>query len=489
MPDINGDEIIEILEDTNKLKNTKVIFITTENISKDISSSILKKSMGIIYKPFNNLTFSNQFNLLLDKKNKNDVAIKIILEKQVKQKKIILDILKMFFKTKEATLILNKYIDKLLNEYITTDEDINDNELAFVAYHIATELISKYNLDLDVKLKSFECVFYRKLNNFGNFKTNEFLNLQETFEGNINEMKLLNKHTDIIKSLFYNIEVVLIKVTKTTLPFPANKIDLFYPYFNDIIDEFSKHDCMYKDKELILFLKNLDDLINFKNFITVYKTKKSLYKEIPAATKVFMRCETSFSSIVFKLERIIPHYIGWINLYLWKRFFDLKIFKNYTNTNLLKKVPNTQNLLFQNKKITPIEYKKYKTEKIIVMSKNMEILTFFKKNLERKLVDFSFFIFPTLKHLDAWMKTNNADRIIIDYDINTNIFDNGLQSLSYFKKIDSCFEAFFMQRLYLIVDDSKIDEVFKHRKKYSNIHIIKKSNLKEVLLVNKLFTS
>ena len=490
MPDINGDEIIEVLEDTQKLKDTKVIFITTKNIAKDISKAILKKSMGVIYKPFNNITFSNQFNSLLSKKNRHDIIIKKIQQKQVKQKEIILDILTMFFKKEQATLLLKKDINEVLEEYITVDEDVNDNELAFVAYHVATELISKHNLDLDFRLKSFECAFYRKLNNFGDFSSDEFFNLHKKFENNISKVKSLDNHTDIIKILFSNIDILLVRLSKQIALFPPKKVDMFYPYFDDIVSEFSKHDCMYQDKTIVTFFKNLEELISFKDYITEFKSKKTLYKELPIATKVFMRCETSFSTIVFKIERIIPYYVGWINMYLWKRFFDLKIFNNYVGTDLSNRSPNLQNILLKNKKITISEHKKYKNEKIIVISKNLEILTFFKKKLERKLEeDYSFHIFPTIKHLDVWVKTNKVDRIIIDYDINTDVFNNALDALSYFKNIDSCFNAFFMQRLYLIIEDDKMDEILEKREKYSDIHILKTSNLKEDFLIKKLFTS
>ncbi|MEO1954252.1 MAG: hypothetical protein ABGW74_06075 [Campylobacterales bacterium] len=246
---------------------------------------------------------------------------------------------------------------------------------------------------------------------------------------------------------------------------------------------------MYKDKKTIVFLRNLDELISFKEYINEYKKSKKLYKEIPLATKVFMRCETSFSTVIFKIERIIPHYIGWMNLYIWKRFFDLKIFNNYVDTNLSKESPNIQNFLLEHKKIDITQYKKYKPENIVIMSKNLDILALFKKKLEKKLTDFTFHIFPTLKHLDVWVKTNKIDRIIIDFDIHTNSFSNGLEALSYFKKIDSCYSAFYMQRLYLIIDDTKMDMLLENRKKYSNLHIIKKSNLKEEFLIKKLFTS
>jgi len=489
MPDINGDELIDVLEDTKKLKDTQVIFITTKNIAKEIPSSILKKSMGIIYKPFNNITFSNQFNSLLQKKRKHDALIKNILQKQVKQKKVVFDILQMFFNSAKDAVILNKYGSDILDEYIKVDEDVQDSELAFIAYHIATDLISRYGLELDLQFKSFECAFYRKLHDFGDFEGKEFYNLQNNFIKSIELLKAKDNQLDIIKTLFYSSEVLLTKLAKKVAPFPVQNIDMFYPYFDDLIDEFSNYDCIYKDKNIVILLKNLEDLIEFKRYIAEYSSKKTLYKELPRATKNFMRCETSLSTIVFKIERILPHYIGWVNLYLWKRFFELKIFNNYLGTNLSNKSLNIQNLLLENKRISMSEYKKYKSEKIIVMSNNLELLTFFKKKLERKLTDYSFHIFPTLKHLDVWVKTNKIDRIIIDFDVKTDSFSDGLKALSYFKKIDSCFNAFFMQRLYLIVEDSKINTILEDREKYSNVHIIKKSNVKEMFLTKKLFTS
>jgi len=485
MPDINGDELIEVLEDTKKLKDTKVIFITTENISKQIPNQVLKYALGIIYKPFNNVTFSSQFNTLLRKNAKDEKLKYKILQKQIKQKKVILEILSMFFKKEQETMQLQNYADEVIDEFITLDEDIKDDELAFITYHIATEIINRSELDLDLKLKSFECAFYRKLNNFGDYNDEVFFNFKQKFQSGIEHIKSSKKYSEIIKVLFYDIETLLTKITKDVAKFPPKKINMFYPYFNTIVDEFSSYDCMYKDKEIIVFLKNLEELINFREYISSYKSKKTLYKDIPTATKVFMRCETSFESIIFKIERIIPHYVGWINLYIWKRFFELKIY-NYYDSDLL---PNLQNLLLKNKQITMSEYKKYKPQKVIIMSKNLEILSFFKKTLEKKLIDFTFHIFPTLKHLEVWIKTNKVDRIIIDFNIITSSFQNGLEAINYFKKINFCFNAFYMQRIYLIVDDEKIQNFINSGKKYTNIHLIKRSDINEVSFTKKLFTS
>ena len=40
------------------------------------------------------------------------------------------------------------------------------------------------------------------------------------------------------------------------------------------------------------------------------------------------------------------------------------------------------------------------------------------------------------KHLEVWIKTNKVDRIIIDFDLQTDMFTDALQSLDYFKKMD-----------------------------------------------------
>ena len=489
MPNINGDEIVEILEDTQKIKDTDIIFITTKNIAKEISSIILKKTMGIIYKPFNSVTFSEQFNKLLEKKYKKNLLLQKIQEKQEKQKKVVLEILSMFFKTPQASTALQKHVTPILDEYITTDEDIPDTELAFIAYHVATNLISNHNLKLNLKLKSFECAFYRKLNNFDNFTGDDFFNLEEKFKQNVINTKTLRDYTQILKYLFQNIDAILVDITKKSLVFSTQDIQLYYPYFDYLVNKFSKYDCMYKDKQIIIFLRNIDELMNFKDFLTTYQKNKILYKEIPKATKVFTRCETSFTAIIYKLNRLIPHYVNWIHLYIWKRFFELKIY-NHIDTISNKKVQNIQNFLFTNKQITTIEYKKYKSEKIIVVSKNIDILSFFKKKIEDKINnDFTIYAFSMFAHLEIWMKTNKADRIVIDFDMRTDEFENALMMFEYFQKLDCCFNAFFMQRLYLLIDDDRLNGILQDRKKYTHIHILKKSNLKETLIINKLFTS
>ena len=52
----------------------------------------------------------------------------------------------MFFKTPQASIVITKYAEKSINEYITIDEDVKDEDLAFIAYHISTELITNHNL-------------------------------------------------------------------------------------------------------------------------------------------------------------------------------------------------------------------------------------------------------------------------------------------------------------------------------------------------------
>jgi len=69
MPQINGDELVDILVDTGKIDQVSVIFVTADIHRTAISKNYSRNILGIIKKPFNTKGFQEDLaRLISDKK-------------------------------------------------------------------------------------------------------------------------------------------------------------------------------------------------------------------------------------------------------------------------------------------------------------------------------------------------------------------------------------------------------------------------------------
>ncbi len=478
LPHLNGDDLIEVLEDTGKLQDTKVVFITTANVAKKINKNSLKRSIGVIHKPFNNISFNESFNELLVKKKQNDIQSGKIREKQKVQKELIINILNNVFEKKYQNKISTKQITDVCEEYFHTDEDIEETDMIFIAYHVANEILDKLNKKVDFKY--IECAFHKKSNIYEENEKKEFFNLKKTFQNSIENMKKLQKTNYKAKELLANTDAVLNKVKNKVVIYPSKKFDLYYPHLHFIIDEFSKNACIYKDHILTSILANINELKNFKELIHSYRDENKLNKDFFVSAEFDEESKAGLFKIMIKIDSILEHYIGWIELYMWKRFFCLKELRIYREKYFEEKLPNTFNMLLAHKKVNLEQSEKYKVnniENIAVLSNDVDILAFFRDKMS-KMKNYKFNIFNVIKLLEVWTEKNSIDRIIIDFDFKINGQDNALEFLSELKKDKSYFNLFYMHRIYILLDSNNF-EMF-NKKKLNGYLIHKKDLTQEV---------
>lgn len=156
MPHLNGDEFIEILQDTGKLEELSVVFVTSSATKLTLSSSIKKHTLGIIYKPFRFDSFCKQLIQLQEQKKKFDIDFERQKEIQFEQKKHI----------EKVCLI---YLEELKFEWITTtldvlidetfeDENISEDEYPEVIYSILSTYLFEEEEDYKIDTKKILCI-------------------------------------------------------------------------------------------------------------------------------------------------------------------------------------------------------------------------------------------------------------------------------------------------------------------------------------------
>lgn len=159
MPHLNGDELIEILADTEKLGDIKVIFITTTE--KKLTRHDNKAILGTITKPLNPQKIIDEFKVLLDRYNnfllKGD-------DKSINTKKSYASLLWGAFVeyVKKIKIDPNKFLEsefeKSLLLYIESDSAINDTELIEIFIVLVAEYFMEKEIDITIDQKMLQFI-------------------------------------------------------------------------------------------------------------------------------------------------------------------------------------------------------------------------------------------------------------------------------------------------------------------------------------------
>lgn len=290
-----------------------------------------------------------------------------------------------------------------------------------------------------------------------------------------------------LSMLFGKVDILLNKIKARAINYPQKDFKLYSEHLNFIVEEFNQHDCRYKNKTLTTLLGNINELIGFIEIMRKYEKNSLLKKHSDISDEFDNLCNQYFFKFTYKIENITSYYLGWIDIYMWRRFFQLKSFHDYRVEHFNYESPNTYNFLFLKGKIDKAKYEQFRPreyDNVVVLSNDVEKLTFFRDELSKKLTNYRFHIFTLSKMFEVWSEKNGVDRIIVDFGFRSNGLGNGLEFIEQLKKIESYFLPFYMQRIYLIVEDCKYNSF---DLKDLKLHLIKKSDLKEKSIKDKLF--
>jgi len=483
MPHLNGDEFIEILQDTGKLKNLHVAFITSST-NLFLSPSIKEHILGVIYKPFKYDCFIDQLRTLQNKKMEMEIERKRIKELQSESKEHVLKVcIKYIEELKLSADIENLSI--LIDDIFGYD-DILTNEYPEIVHSI----LSSYMFDIDAShaINNKEILFtLKKLEKKVVIKENRF-NFIDDFKSKIkyvnsNELSLKGVLNELTNPTLDKISIAFVKAKN----FPKLKIQLFAPHFDYIIDELTKIDCYFLDDELQKLLIEQKEIDIFNKWLYDFLTKNELSSLVEAVAKSNSLKVEVVKRLKLAYQRsflLSQHYCGQIEFYLWKRAKNSTDIAEYLKSNMQNTIASSARFLLHKKKITTKEHEVYlplEKQNVLVLSNNLNMLNVFKDIIDPPFNKWNFFCFTKLSLLDAWIHVNIPNKIIIDYNIKSSIYDNGIEFLKLLIKDYPIFEELVSQhKVYIIANNNQLVEIHEYKSRYNFSIIGEPLTLKEL---------
>ena len=483
MPNLNGDEFVEILQDTDRLNNLDVVFITSSSSKLFLSDSIKEHILGVIYKPFKFDCFNERLNELQLKKIQIDNELKVIKKLQITQKKHI---------KKNCIKYLSEFEIKIKEDLLKgliaenfSNESVSKDEFAQIIYSILSSYLFELDNSHKISTKRISCIlksFDKKVliqkNRFGlidNFK-NQIVYV------NSNEISLKEVLKELTMPLWDKLSIAFVKVRD----FPKLKPILFSSYFEYITEELMTIDCDFMDDELQILLTELKELTLFNKWMYNFLEKEELYTSVD----IIKKSTVLKSEVTKRLRRayqrsllLSQHYCGQIEYYIWSKAKRSLEITQYFKENMPKTIPSTLSFLLHKEKVLTQEQSTYlinEQQKIMVMSNELQILQFFKEIVDAPFNKWDFFCYSKTSLLDAWIHSNIPDKIIIDYDFNNSIFDNGIQLLKYLiTKYPALKNLVTQDKIYMIANNNQLLELNKYKNNYNFTVIQEPLNLKD----------
>lgn len=480
MPELNGNELIEILIDTGRIKTLEVVFITTPVNKSSISDKSLAYIKGVVYKPFSVESFSDFFNDLqkeYEEKIQNQKKIKTTHTRQMKYIRTWIQ----DYCLQEQIDIHVKTLESLIKEEFNHSCVIDVQEI-YMIYQIILENYIKsinYNLKLNLLLaeKIYKTWLYPEI-----YKS---LGINESFDEIVQSSQTLSKDDSLKENIRLSMILPLNRLlTKTRdgakvkqkLPY-----DDFAPFLDKLISVFVGIDDKYQSIEVQSILNHLQEILKFHDELVLLTKEKNLVDKFPVlgetaeiTPSVIRHMHTCLKYIT---QQIIPFYVFKANNTAWQKAKKSPKILNYLKNNLKFQIPSTHNLLFQRGIIDRAEskkFQKYEKEKLILITRDLEILEAFKKKLAYDMPSLEILIFKSASILKNELEKHVYKKIIIDLNFKDSVFENGFYLFKYLNKHLAEFEKIANSGgLYFIPDISHKEILEKTKSKY-NYKIIKK---------------
>lgn len=479
MPELTGEELIEILIDTNKIKDLAVFMMTTKINKNSISLRAQEYIRGIIFKPFRNTTFSVHFNELqknYDKKIQNQKEIKIAHRKQ---RRFLENWIQEYCdneKLEFTTKTLNPLLEEEFDHFSVIDKDEYFMIFQSVLAQYLEELQSTKALNEALTKKIFnmwsEPEKYRTIDTVRAFK--EIISeAKDTLDDKSNASEIRNALIMPISNLIRKMKSAA--KTRQTLSY-----DHFYKYFKDLVKIFTEIDQSYDSTEILTSIENIQEVL---------EVQKSLEKYSDNIAEIFSGNFTADNRFIgpigieFKkyakliTQDIIPLFIHATNSLLWQKAKKSQKIVSYLKQNLHTQMINTHNLLFHARIISTDEiqiYKQYDHERIYLVTKDLEIMKLFKNSLTKYLPALDVHVFKNISVFNSEVKKQSYEKLVIDFDFSNDVYNDGLQLLNILKKQHVNIEnMMYSGNVYILATLNEI-ELLQKKKVNSNCKILLK---------------
>ncbi|MFA6191158.1 MAG: response regulator [Sulfurimonas sp.] len=444
MPNLNGDELVEMLIDIGKIHLLEIIFVTTENNEKYLKPIIKDNIKGIIYKPFNTTTFCERYNELEVQHLKQNEQKKKIKRTHQKQKNHIKIWGQTYFTKKNLTISetqFEKIIDTEFNHFSKIDSD----ELFMLFYAIMDNYTSDSFVEHILDLPLLQDI-YHSWNNSDEYSE---LGIEQTFNNIIadtNEsLNATSPKEDLRFAILQPIHVLISKIYNKSKSRGALSYDDFIPYLPTLIDKLHQIDNNIEIKNVNLLLSHIVEINTARDMIiTLLDTSKIIQiftfldKNSKNYEEMILVITQYFRMFINTLDRqVIPRYVHEINTALWVSIKASPVLKRYIKQKLLHITPNTHNVLGHFGELNMIEkrkYKKYDKTTVYMLTQKLEASKLFQDTLLKNLPSWEIVVFSKYSLLKSNIDHRIIDKLIVDLSFTDGIFNNTLQLIKNLKK-------------------------------------------------------
>ncbi len=484
MPHLNGDEFIEILKDTGKLSNLEVVFVTSSSTQLILKSEIEDSILGIIYKPFGYESFTEEFKTLQTQQSRQKIELQKIKAEQVQKKQFIEKICFLYLEEIGFDSVSNS-LGVIIDE-LFSNAQITQDEYPELLYSTLSIYFFEMQIEHKVSHKKIKCLLKNK-ENVSHIKKSR-LGLMDDFKRELDYVNSTNlRPTEIIAALVSHTFDTLSMATSNVKKFTPKDSRLYAPYFEYLLQEFSKIDCEFEDKKLLKLMFEYKEVMEFSDFLYDFLKNREIFKSVKAVSHskaLGIELQNRLSKILKITYALNKHYCSNLEFQIFKRAKASYEIHRFFKKNMPKIIPSSSTFLHYKGKITTKElreYAPYETQKLLVISQELNILEFFKGTMGDAFKNWNFFCFAKIAILEAWLGSNRPNKIVIDYEFNGLDFKNGVEFLNLlYKKYPHLKHEAIVDGVYFITKERYQEEIKEHKDTLKFVNIANPIVFKDV---------
>lgn len=457
-PGLGGDDLIELLHDTGKIKEMEVIFICEECNLSIVKKDYTKNILGSIKKPFNKESFFEQLAKLIAQKQHWKEHLEKLKPAWEKQKKFVTGILTEYVnKTEQGHRIDQKLLGCILENYIETEEITPYEELRYTIPIIAYEYAESAGVDFLFDTDVLSCIFDKFLFFETVHDTSILLPGAQSVLKKMMEKQLESDISieQLISLVFKDATAKLKEEIEAVKPFGQLDYKSFKPYVVKAMSFLERIDCkihtpeiMESEHKIKLALQeheSIDEALYFPGdapFLKQYSQKEALIKEFGnQRQKIKTALYSLLGGHLSKVEKLL-----WQEAKRSKEIYEY--FKKLPRYNTLSSY-SMINLMISKNLIAAGEVEHYrKLAKYFEKSENKEILLFSKDYALSNTIEttnhttskkWKYQAFTSLDPMMKHLEKSLPDLLFFDYDmfkeIKKEMFIKAASQSENFKKL------------------------------------------------------